>query len=313
MFVGQDNRSVGGTDKYSDGYVDHIGLPAGITHYVYFAEGVRNDFGYAFDVGAVDGLSQETRWGAGPMDLASYLSEPALDNTIIHLSVSMEFGGDKRTARGEFDHLIDELGDFLIEHKHRPFILRIGYEFDGSWNDYDPQHFKDAWRRIVDKLTARNINNFATCMGASRYHVPKATWEAYWPGDEYVDWLGYSYWTVDVAEPVVFDLAREKGLPVFVAEATPRGFFLPQLQHGAVWGDWFENFFSHVEANKDVIRAFSYINTHWDADPMWSGWGDSRIQTNPSVMVKWQEKMALPRYVISSSDLFESVGFGVPE
>ena len=46
VFVGQDNKSVGGTDKWSDGYVDHIGMPAGITHYVYFTEGHTNEFGF---------------------------------------------------------------------------------------------------------------------------------------------------------------------------------------------------------------------------------------------------------------------------
>ena len=35
VFAGQDNISVGGTQKYSDGYVDSIGVPGGITHYVY--------------------------------------------------------------------------------------------------------------------------------------------------------------------------------------------------------------------------------------------------------------------------------------
>ena len=42
VFAGQDNQSVGGTSKYRDGYVDNIGVPAGITHYVYFAEGWTN-------------------------------------------------------------------------------------------------------------------------------------------------------------------------------------------------------------------------------------------------------------------------------
>jgi hypothetical protein len=67
VFVGQDNKSVGGTDKWSDGYVDHIGMPAGVTHYVYFTEGQTNNFDFTFDKGHVDGLLTETTWGAGPM------------------------------------------------------------------------------------------------------------------------------------------------------------------------------------------------------------------------------------------------------
>ena len=40
VFAGQDNASVGGTEKYQDGYVENIGIPGGITHYVYFSEGI---------------------------------------------------------------------------------------------------------------------------------------------------------------------------------------------------------------------------------------------------------------------------------
>ena len=38
VFAGQDNISVGGTEKYHNGYVDTIGVPGGITHYVYFSD-----------------------------------------------------------------------------------------------------------------------------------------------------------------------------------------------------------------------------------------------------------------------------------
>ena len=64
VFAGQDNESVGGTLKHRDGYVDNVGVPAGITHYVYFAEGWTNDFNRTFAKGKVDGLNSETEWGA---------------------------------------------------------------------------------------------------------------------------------------------------------------------------------------------------------------------------------------------------------
>ena len=51
IFAGQDNISVGGTEKYRDGYVNNVGVPAGITHYVYFSEGWTNDFGRTFAKG----------------------------------------------------------------------------------------------------------------------------------------------------------------------------------------------------------------------------------------------------------------------
>ena len=309
MFVGQDNKSVGGTQKWNDGYIDHIGVPAGITHYVYFTEGKTSKLGYTFDQGHIDGLLTEATWGAGPMCMECYLSDDTFKDTIVHLSISMEFGSEDEIAKGEHDHLIQELAQYLKKYQHMPFLIRIGYEYDGSWNDYDPENFKLAWKRIVDGLQQANVDNFATVLASSRRHIPRETWEAYWPGDDYVDWIGYSFWANESPHPVALDIAREKNKPVFIAEATPRGFFLPLLKNGRVWDDWFRIFFDHVEANADVIKAVSYINANWDADPMWDGWGDTRIETNPKLMKKWQDLMSDQRYIHQTQGTYNLIRF----
>lgn len=305
VFIGQDNRSIGANGLWRDGYSDHMGIPAGISHYVYFSEGKTNQFGYQFDVGAVDGLNSTTRWGAGPKCLRCLLETPAYKGTLVHLSISMELDEEGEVASGNYDHLIRELADFLKEFDDHIFYLRIGYEFDGSWNHYDPELFKLAWRRIVDQLKSQNLTNFATVMGASRYYVDKGVWETYWPGDDYVDWLGYSYWHNENRAPVVFDLAREKGLPVFIAEITPRGFWLNQVDGDLIWNDWFQLLFDHIDANQDVIRAISYINANWNSDPMWhgKGWGDSRIQINTPLKLKWLEKMATAQFIHNTQSI----------
>jgi len=60
VFAGQDNESVGGTETYQNGYVENIGIPGGITHYVYFSEGWTNAFDRTFPIGEVAGLNKET-------------------------------------------------------------------------------------------------------------------------------------------------------------------------------------------------------------------------------------------------------------
>ena len=311
VFVGQDNKSVGGTKDYQNGYVDHVGVPAGITHYVYFAEGKDNSFGFTFDHGSVDGLNKQTTWGAGPMCMVCYLESGTFANTLVHLSISMEFDSEQEIAEGKHEHLIDELAVFLKRYAHVPFLLRIGYEFDGSWNHYEPDAFKLAWRRIVDGLRGAGADNFATVLASSRHHIKREVWDAYWPGDDYVDWIGYSFWSNEARHPVALELAREKGLPVFIAEITPRGFWLAQTNGGMIWQDWFAVLFDHIEQNKDVIRAISYINTHWDADPMWKGkgWGDSRIETNLELKKRWSEKMAESMYLHSPVGVYDLIGF----
>ena len=310
VFVGQDNASVGGSEQWQKGYIDRVGVPAGITHYVYFTEGKQNPGGFDFDIGSVDGLNSVTTWGAGPMCMRCYLESPSAEGMVIHLSISMEHDDEEQVAAGDYDNNIMELAAFLNEFSGFPFIIRIGYEFDGVWNHYEPEAFKRAWRRIVDRLRAEGADNFATLLGSSTMALPLETWQAYWPGDDYVDWLGYSYWSGGSVEAPVLDLAREKGMPVFIGEASTRGFQLDQIGE-LVWYDWFDVFFAHIEENKDVIKAISYINANWNAQPMWrdAGWGVSEIQTNEAVLKRWKEKMEDPLYIHGTENLYRLIDF----
>ena len=310
VFVGQDNHSVGGTEKWTNGYVDHFGAPAGVTHYVYFSEGKSNPFGATFDTGTVDGLNTETEWAAGPMCLRCYLESPTYDGTVVHLSISMEHDDEPAIAAGEYDHNIEELVSFVKEFDHVPFLIRIGYEFDGSWNSYEPEPFKVAWRRIVDALRDAELTNFATVLATYRMDIPDEVWETYWPGDDYVDWLGYSYWSGGTFSENALNFARSKGKPIFIAESTPRGFDL-ENSRDFVWRDWFRFYFDHIEENRDVIKAISYINSDWDAVRMWhgGGWGDTRIEVNEAVSGMWREKMDDDLYVHSVEGVYEMINF----
>lgn len=300
VFVGQDNASVGGTAEYKNGYVDNIGVPGGITHYIYFAEGWENNFGYTMPKGSVAGLNSETTWGAGPMNMKAYMDSPVLKDCVFHLSISMEGNNEDRVADGSMDHFIDELVAFLSTYKDRVFLIRIGYEFDGSWNKYDTENFKKAFIRIVDRLREAQLTNFATVMassGGEKYQK----WDQYYPGDDYVDWVGYSYFiSKKKKRPLgqsALRFAREHNKPVFIAEATPRGTFIDKTEGPEVWNAWYEGFFQHIEENKDVIHAISYINCHWDKQPMWDKWGNSRLEENDYVRKQWLQKMSEPQLV----------------
>lgn len=301
VFIGQDNESVGGTQKWSNGYIDNVGMPAGITHYVYMTENKENNFGFTLHGNIIDGLEAETTWGSGPMCLTCYLESPNLDKSIIHLSISMEYGAEKSIALGQADHLLSQLSTYIAKYDKHPFLIRIGYEFEGKWNDYNAAYFVLAWRRIVDSLRDNGVDNFATVFASSTYALPREKWEEYWPGDDYVDWIGYSYWTNKSASPIALEFAQEKGKPVFIAETTPRGFWLDKASGNLIWSDWYAQLFDHIERYPDLIKAVSYINTHWDAVPMWTGWGDTRIELNEELKAKWLEKMSDENYIHGTS------------
>ena len=57
------------------------------------------------------------------------------------------------------------------------------------------------------------------------------------------------------------------------------------------WHRWFEKVLNLIESYD--IDMWSYINCNWDAQPMWrnSGFGDTRLSSNPQVMEKWHEEI----------------------
>ena len=311
VFAGQDNASVGGTTEYRDGYVDNLGVPGGITHYVYFSEGWTNEFGRTFAKGEVAGLNRETEWASGPMHQKAYLNSATLNRCVMHVSIAMEGNCEDKVADGSFDHLIAEFVDFVAAYPDRPFLIRIGYEFDGSWNDYDPENFKLAFRRIVDALRARELQNFATVF-ASSSSVKVGQFEEYDPGADYYDWVGYSWWGGDKDGEAALDFARKVGKPVFIAEATARGHYFGKEDAETVWNEWFTKFFDHVDGNIDVIRAVSYINADWDSQDMWDGWGQTRLESAPLLKQRWLERMADPMFINAIDKPFQHIGFPEP-
>ena len=112
------------------------------------------------------------------------------------------------------------MGTF-IQQADRLVFLRIGYEFDGEWNHYSPSKYIPAFRYIVDRLRENGVTNFvsvwqsATYPGGTYLNLPFQDW---YPGDEYVDWLGLSYFTYDqyVYDPFL-NFAREHNKLVLIA------------------------------------------------------------------------------------------------
>ena len=148
-------------------------------------------------------------------------------------------------------------------------------------------------------------------MSSSSFNTPYKSWQRYYPGDEYVDWVGYSYWEGISNDGDSLRFARDKKKPVFIAESTPRGHFLDKEDGQQLWSSWYEPFFRHIKDNIDVVRAISYINCNWEAQPMWKGgeWGNTRIELNKNIKKKWLQKMQQPRFVNANDKPFEFIGF----
>lgn len=277
LFIGQDLGAVGGLSDYDQGYVDAFSMPDGVTSYT--------------SLPSLDGLFTLADWGAGDVCAQSYVDDPAFDGVDMALGLYM-VGQTENIARGLMKTAVKRLGDFIAQ-SNRTVYLRIGYEFDGAWNGYEPESYIKAFQTIVDTLRDMGVTNVQTVWQSSG-NGSAAELLKWYPGDDYVDYMGYSYfdglWAL--IGKGILELAREKGKPVFIAEAAPKRDVKTQ-DAALLWAAWYEPFLRHIKTNSDVIRAVSYINCDWENQRMWRGqnWGDSRLQANDELMLMWRETL----------------------
>ncbi len=260
-------------------------------------------------------VPSERGWGAGPVNAYKAANEFGVEHVAIGLWIAENNDnalGLKRIANGEFDAEIDQLGRF-IRATDATVYLRIGYEFDGAWNAgfEDAERYIAAWHAIVDRLRASGTHNVEFVWQSSTSVIDDiidghrddlADW---YPGDDYVDWVGLSWFThVDEKATVksspdhatlrelateLVEFARSKEKPVMIAESTPQGYDLmnntraniSEIYDGPaaddlrdvsskeIWDAWYAPLFEFMNANNDTVRALAYINAHWNAQPMW--------------------------------------------
>ena len=235
-------------------------------------------------------------------------------NTVLQSGLWMVGTWDvaKRTAAGEFDQVVRDFSAWA-QTTGRPIYLRIGYEFDGPHNELDPADYVQAYRRIVDIIRAQGADNIAfvwhSYASAPYQGNPLSAW---YPGDDYVDWVAISlFGHLYAPNPsswldAVFQFARDKKKPVMVAESSPIHGIAPTGT--SVWSSWFVNLFSL--AYERNIKAISFINEDWERFNFpGTSWGDARLQNNPQVTDAWFAETNKDRYLKQSPDLFEELGY----
>lgn len=207
---------------------------------------------------------------------------------------------EEAVAAGKLDSYIEQLCDGL-KGLNRSVYLRIGFEFNGPWFGYQPDEYRAAWIRIVQALRQAGLENVAAvwcycplpAVGEQPWGKDR-DYEPYYPGDESVDW-----WAIDLFSADDFSIrntqwfmedARKRGFPVMIGESTPR--WAGGVQGGAAtWERWFVPYFNFIRSHP-TVKAFCYINWDWTQYPVWSDWGDARIQMNEIILKSYRQELA---------------------
>lgn len=159
----------------------------------------------------------------GPVDG----SGPVQGMKDLHVPVSLAKG-----AAGDYNHHFEQLARNLVDYKLENTILRLGWEFNGSWYTWkakeDPKLFAEYWRQIVK--TMRSVpggENLRFCwnptLGDQDFPADQA-----WPGDDYVDYVGLDVYD-DCWNPDTYPWPKEASAEVIAA------------RQQKVWDEWIWN------------------------------------------------------------------------
>lgn len=321
LFVGQELEAIGGLDEFHDGYLDHFDKPAGWTAYTSLSPG---DTSFGFVNKGLDGIWSTDNWGDHYSNMSLQLADESYSNMALAIGLSMVNHTD-RVSKGLYDEYLQRLGSFLKSIRPRPVFLRIGYEFDGTWNRYDPTQYKEAFIHIRHVLSTMGCDNVAYVWQSTGWGSSEKDLEKWYPGNEYVDWCAFSFfnrWSEDQMIP----FARRRGKPVFVAEASPtisdstykedgdtrETILSNQQQADEAWDQWFMPLFHTFDDHADVVKAVSYINCNWRSHSMWRDNPtfrdvDARLQINPTIAKRWRDEVSKERYIHASTALYDDL------
>jgi len=178
----------------------------------------------------------------------------------------------------------------------------------GRTNDYGdptqpdgPERFKDAYRHIIQICRDEKANNITWVFHVDGEDSPNLNWnqlENYYPGDEWIDWIGISiyssytpqndYWDIfhDIMGLIYYRLIKlAPTKPIIVAEfGAPKG-----NPHGdqAQWANWALSELTSSWYPK--VIGFSWWNEWWPNDRNPAHDTTMRVQDNPDLAAVFQE------------------------
>ncbi|MGF1450252.1 MAG: glycosyl hydrolase [Opitutales bacterium] len=207
------------------------------------------------------------------------------------------FSGKQYTGIGEqadegyYDEIVEALAESLGELQ-TPVYVRIGYEFNGHWNVYNPGQYQRVFRRYA-ALMRKHLGEHVATLWCAHPISPLSRLMEFYPGDEWVDW-----WSIDLfssqflkspnTDDFILEAARRQK-PVYIAESTPEGV---GVHDQAQWEAWMHLYFNIMYRHPNV-KAFHFIHRNWGAWS-WSDWGDSRLAFAPDAMAVWQRELRRP-------------------
>jgi hypothetical protein len=227
------------------------------------------------------------------------------------------FEGFNDVLNGKYDDYIDR---FARDAKtfNKPVLMRFLHEFNGNWYVWSgnkngrenggPEKVVAVWKYVVDRFKAVGADNVKWLWVPHGPSTDLSTepWNNvsnYWPGDEYVDWIGldgYNFYPKDPwgnERPMrdfdncfrdLYDSCAVLGnQPMMIAEFGTGEFQTKNFDKAA----WITDAFNKIKNEYPRLKMFTWFNINKELD-----W---RVNSSPEALEAFKNIMKDP-YFISS-------------
>ncbi|MGI8584616.1 MAG: glycoside hydrolase family 26 protein [Chitinophagaceae bacterium] len=244
-----------------------------------------------YDLGSIPMITWEP-W-LNDFDTEKYPVNPSLDN--------VNRGGMKAVANGKYDGYIDS---WAIDARdfNAPIFLRFGHEMNDPYRypwgpQYNkPQDYIAAWKHITDRFRKIGANNVIWIWSP---HPAYLTYEQYYPGNDYVDWIGIGalnygtvetwskWWSFDEIIRGFYTTVSHYEKPMMISE-------FGSLEVGGDRIKWYKEALDSLPFKYPVVKAVIFFNNSNDNTTSykvfdWSITKDQQvIATIRQAIIKWK-------------------------
>jgi hypothetical protein len=165
-----------------------------------------------------------------------------------------------------------------------------------------PEMFKKAYRYVVDRVRARGARNVLWVFHAMNYSIPQEYWnmvQQYYPGSDYVDWIGLSVygqqyeddrWSpfLPLLEWPLAEVSRlDPSKPLMLAEWGV-GEFLGKGSKAAFVAEAFET----MRVRFPQVKAAVFWHERWQNEE--GGYSNLRVNSSPESLAAYRQGVADP-------------------
>ncbi|MEL7532231.1 MAG: glycosyl hydrolase [Bacteroidota bacterium] len=266
----------------------------------------RHPIFYMTYIGITASKEEVAKWGLRLKEELNSLPSDVMPQIGLNMTGGNDDGSGQTggVAEGQFD---EQIAVFIAALKDidRKCYVRIGYEFEGSWNGYAPDAYVASFIKITQAMRDAELSAATVwCSGGgSANFMPWPQLAAYYPGDEWVDWWGIDIFSPEeITDPRLITFLQKADSyqkPVMIGETTPR--YVGTLGGTTSWNAWFKPFFQLVYENPQ-IKAISYINWDWAywSDSLgfeWHDWQDARLEQNDSISQAYVHELSKELFI----------------